>query len=58
MDPVTAALNAIAEFNRFLSTPEGQKLAAANRGLIERLLGKLHLKLAPDDAASAPSPAH
>ncbi len=27
MDPVTAALNALAAFNQFLLTPPGQKLA-------------------------------
>lgn len=38
MDPLTAALNALASFNQFLCTTEGQKLAALNAQIVAKLL--------------------
>lgn len=53
MDPLTAALNALASFNQFLCTPEGQKLAAANAVIVARLLDVLGIHM----VANSPAPA-
>lgn len=45
MDPVTAALNALAKFNEFLCTTEGQKLAALNNTVIAKILDRISNKL-------------
>ena len=56
MDPVTAALQAFRAFNDFLCTPAGQALAAANNGIVETILTKLHIRVLPDPPAAAPKP--
>ena len=48
MDP-TAIFQAIAEFNKFLNSPPGQKLAEANNELVARLLDKLGFHLAVNE---------
>lgn len=47
MDPITAALNALAAFNQFLCTPAGQKFADLNTQVIVDLLTALHVKIVP-----------
>ena len=53
MDPLSAALNALAAFNQFLCTPEGQKLAAANAVIVARILDALGVHMAANTAPAA-----
>ena len=48
IDPLTAAMNALAAFNAFLCTPPGQKFAEVNNQLIVDILTKLHVHIVPD----------
>ena len=60
MDPLTAALSAFAEFNKFLCTPAGQKLADASLDVITNLLKDIHGHIQPKvvpTPAPAPAPA-
>jgi len=41
LDPLTAALNALASFNQFLCTTAGQEFAKINNDLIKDILGKI-----------------
>lgn len=52
MDPVTAAMNALAAFFNYLCTPAGQKFAERQQALVDAILNKLHLKLGPDKDVS------
>ena len=52
MDPSTALLNNGTALLNFLSTPEGQKVAALNIELIQRILAfseKMHNKINPPE---------
>lgn len=55
LDPLTAALNALATFNQFLCTPAGQALANANNTLIVDILSKLNVHVTPLVAPNASS---
>jgi hypothetical protein len=56
MDPITAALSAFAEFNKFLCTPAGQKLATDSLEVITNLLKDIHSHIQPK-VVPTPTPA-
>jgi uncharacterized protein (DUF849 family) len=55
MDPFTALLNNGTALLNFLQTPEGQKVAALNADLVQKIIAffeKMHAKLNPPDGVA------
>ena len=51
-NPANLALEALTEFNKFLQTPQGQVFAERSQAIIDKVLGALHLHIAPDQPAT------